>query len=138
MTENDRSAVKDMMRVFYSSDAVSTDGSEEIFENDVTACLSSPFAEGFVFKDGENYSGYAMIAKSFSTEFGKNCIWIEDLYLTPVSRGKGIGKEFFAFLQEKFKNEILRLEVEKSNARAIALYEKSGFKYLPYSEMIKL
>ena len=79
-----------------------------------------------------------MLAKSFSTEFGKNCVWIEDLYLTPNARGLGIGKAFFAFVREKYPNEVLRLEAERENTRAIALYEKCGFEELPYVEMIKL
>lgn len=37
MTEKDKNAVIGMMRVFYSSDAVLTNGSEEIFENDFNA-----------------------------------------------------------------------------------------------------
>ncbi len=138
MTERDRVEVKKMMRTFYSSDAVSTNGSEEIFENDINACINSPYAEGFVFKVGENYLGYAMLAKSYSTEFGKICIWVEDLYLQPNARGLGIGKTFFAFINETFKDCIFRLEVEKENERAVALYEKQGYKYLPYAEMIKL
>lgn len=79
-----------------------------------------------------------MLAKSYSTEFGKNCIWIEDLYLLPNARDSGIGKAFFAFLREKYPDEVLRLEAEKENVRAIALYEKCGFEELPYTEMIKL
>ncbi len=139
MTKNDKDAVLEMMRVFYASDAVSTNGSKEIFLNDFNACVgSSPYAEGFVFKDGQNYLGYAMLAKSFSTEFGKNCIWIEDLYLLPSARGNGIGKAFFAFVRKKYPNEVLRLEAEKENVRAIALYEKCGFENLPYTEMINL
>lgn len=139
MTKNDEDAVIGMMRVFYASDAVLTNGSEEIFENDFNACVgSSPYAEGYVFKDGKNYLGYAMLAKSFSTEFGKNCVWIEDLYLTPSARGLGIGKAFFALLREKYPDEVLRLEAERENTRAIALYEKCGFEELPYVEMIKL
>ena len=118
---------------------VQPNGSESIFENDFNACVgNSPYAEGFVFKDGKNYLGYAMLAKSYSTEFGKNCIWIEDLYLMPNARGCGIGKAFFEFIQKNYPNEIFRLEAERENARAIALYEKCGFKELPYIEMIKL
>lgn len=53
MTENDRNAVTGMMKTFYSSDAVFTNGSDKIFSNDVDACVgASPYAEGYVFKDG--------------------------------------------------------------------------------------
>lgn len=139
MTEKDRDAVIEFMRVFYASDAVATNGSEEIFKNDFNACTGpSPYAEGFVFKDGEAYLGYAMLAKSYSTEFGKNCVWIEDLYISPEARSKGIGRAFFAFVREKFKNEALRLEVEKENERAISLYKRCGYEQMPYMEMINL
>ena len=62
MEERDRAQVLEMMRVFYSSEAVMTNGSEEIFNNDISECVSeSPFAEGFVFTDSddEHLLGYA-------------------------------------------------------------------------------
>lgn len=139
MTEKDRDAVIAFMREFYASDAVSTNGSEEIFENDFNACVgSSPYAEGYVFKEGERCLGYAMLAKSYSTEFGKNCIWIEDLYLSDNARGLGLGKAFFAFVREKYPDAVFRLEVERENERAVALYRKCGYEELLYMEMIKL
>ena len=138
MMESDRMVVVDMMRTFYHSPAVWTNGSEEIYHNDVTACVGdSPYAEGFVFEDKIGIIGYGMIAKSFSTEFGKPCIWIEDLYLKEEYRGVGIGSRFFAYLEEKFPETIMRLEVEEDNTRALSVYRKNGYKALPYMEMKK-
>ena len=138
MTDAHRTAVLDMMRIFYRSDAVYTDGSEEIFAADVDACVGdNPFLEGYVFEEKGAVMGYAMVAKSFSTEFGKSCIWIEDLYLQPQFRHRGYGKEFFAFLDEKYPQALKRLEVEPENENAVALYEKAGFSVLPYTEMKK-
>ena len=138
MTESDRIAVVDMMRTFYHSPAVYTNGSEEIYNNDVTACVGeSPYAEGFVFEKGKEILGYGMIAKSFSTEFGKPCIWIEDLYLKEEYRGIGIGSSFFVYLEKEYPNTIMRLEVEEDNKRALAVYRKTGYETLPYMEMKK-
>lgn len=138
MIESDRQAVVDMMRTFYHSPAVHTNGSEKIYNNDVTACVGeSPYAEGFIFENETGILGYGMIAKSFSTEFGKPCIWIEDLYLKEEYRGKGIGSKFFIFLEKEYPNTILRLEVEEDNTRAIAVYQKNGYETLPYMEMKK-
>ena len=138
MTESDREAVVDMMRTFYHSPAVWTNGSEEIYNNDITACVSdNSYAEGFIFENEKEIVGYGMIAKSFSTEFGKPCIWIEDLYLKDNFRGLGIGQLFFDFITQKYANCIFRLEVEKENERAVKLYEKCGFSELPYMEMKK-
>jgi len=128
----------DMMRTFYASPAVHTNGSEEIFRNDVENCVNdSPYLEGYVFMENEEIIGYSMLAKSFSTEFGKPCIWIEDLYLKPEYQGKGVGTQFFAFLEEKYKDVIFRLEVEEENKRAVHVYRKCGFDVLPYMEMKK-
>lgn len=78
-----------------------------------------------------------MVAKSFSTEFGKPCIWIEDIFVKQEFQGKGIGTRFLDYIEQKYPNRIFRLEVEKYNHNAIKLYKKSGYDFLPYMEMKK-
>ena len=134
----DKPSVLEMMRVFYSSAAVYTNGSEEIFSADIEACTeNNPYLEGLVFEKENEILGYAMLAKSFSTEFGKACIWIEDLYIKEEYRGCGIGKSFFAYISDKYEGCIFRLEVEPENEPAVGLYKKCGFTTLPYLEMKK-
>lgn len=138
MKAEDTEAVVEMMRTFYASPAVYTDGSEEIFLNDVKNCVNdSPYAEGYIIENASAIQGYAMIAKSFSTEFGKPCIWIEDLYIKEEYRGLGIGKAILDFITNEYKGCIFRLEAEEENERALALYKKCGFTVLPYIEMKK-
>ena len=138
MIREDKNVIIDMMRVFYASPAVLSNGSEEIFEADVENCVNeSPYLEGFVFEENEEILGYGMIAKSFSTEFGKPCIWVEDLYFKPEYRGQGVGSKFFEYLEQNYTDCIFRLEVEEENERAIHVYEKNGFAVLPYMEMKK-
>jgi len=136
ITEEDRPQVIAMMREFYSSPAVSTNGSEEIFGADIDACLSdSPYLEGYVFDLDGTLQGYAMLAKSFSTEYGKNCIWLEDIYILKEYRGQGLGGRFIEFVKEKYTNTLLRLEVEEENEIAVHTYKKAGFDFFPYLEM---
>ena len=138
MTEQDREEVLAMMRVFYTSPAVFSDGSEEIYNTDIDYCVGeSPYLEGYIFEENETVQGYAMVAKSFSTEFGKPCMWVEDLYMKPEYRGLGIGSQFFRFLEEKYPEALFRLEVEAENDRAVKVYTKCGFEVLPYMEMKK-
>lgn len=138
MEEAHRERILAMMRTFYASPAVLTNGSEEIFAADIDACVSdNPYLEGFVFCRGEELLGYGMAAKSFSTEFGKPCIWIEDLYVAPPYRAQGIGSAFLDYMTHRYPGAILRLEVEEENEKAIAVYRKSGFEVLPYMEMKK-
>lgn len=161
----DRDAVLGMMKDFYSSAAVLSNGSEEIFNNDIDACISeNPYLEGFVFvqkcsaeapetddsgddvKDEaaheteavkEKLLGYAMIAHSFSTEYGMPCIWIEDLYLIKEARGMGLASQFLEFLSEKYADHILRLESENENEHAMEVYKRNGFSRMPYVEMYR-
>lgn len=136
--ERDREAVLSMMRAFYASDAVWSNGSDEIFAADVDACLSnSPYIEGYVFEGESGLQGYAMVAKSFSTEFGKPCMWLEDIYVAPAYRDRGIGSAFMSYIQAKYPDAIFRLEVEPENERAVHVYEKCGFVVIPYMEMKK-
>ena len=138
MEERDREAVVRLMRVFYASEAVFTNGSEEIFHKDIDACVGDcPFAEGYVLEEQGTIVGYGMLAKSFSTEFGALCVWIEDIYVVDEWRGKGVGSAFISFVSEKYKGCLLRLEAEKENERALRVYEKSGFTVLPYLELKK-
>ena len=137
MRESDRPCVMAMMREFYASPAVFSNGSDTIFTADIDNCIGdNPYIEGYVIEDN-GIQGYAMIAKSYSTEFGKTCIWIEDLYIRTDHRGRGLGKQLLTFIFNQYTDCIFRLEVEEENERAVRLYEASGFTVLPYMEMKK-
>ena len=136
--EKDRQQILEMMRTFYASEAVFSNGSEEIFNTDIDNCISdNPYIEGYVLESENGIQGYAMLAKSFSTEFGKHCIWIEDIYIKNEYRGLGIGSLFLNFIEEKYPHSLFRLEVEAENERAVNVYKKYGYDVLPYMEMKK-
>ena len=138
MKEQDKDEVIEMMTVFYASEAVSTNGSREIFESDFNNCINScPYLEGYVFEENDKICGYAMVAKSFSTEFGKPCIWIEDLYIKEEYRHKKLGSLFFDFLKDNHKDTIQRLEVDKHNVFAIKAYKKNNFDEVDYLQFIR-
>lgn len=137
MRAEDEALVTDMMRVFYASPAVLSNGSAEIFHRDIQACVSdSPYAQGFVFEQESAAAGYGMLALSYSTEFGRLCVWIEDLYVLPAFRGQGIGAAFIDFVRISHPEAVVRLEVERDNLRAQAFYRRCGLEELPYMEMI--
>lgn len=138
LEERDRQDVMEMMRVFYSSPAVFSNGSDEIFKADIDSCLGEcPYLEGYALDSRNGLMGYGMVAKSFSTEFGKCCIWIEDIYVKEEFRGMGIGSGFLKYIECKYPDALLRLEVEEENERALSVYKKCGFDVLPYMEMKK-
>ena len=138
MQPADKEAVLAMMEVFYASPAVLSNGSAAIFSSDFEACINdNPYLEGYMFEENGQIQGYAMAAKSFSTEFGRSCMWIEDIYIKESCRGAGIGSKCIDYIGEKYPDAILRLEVEEENERAVNVYKKNGFSFLPYLEMKK-
>lgn len=138
ISEEHRQELLKMMTEFYRSDAVATDGSHEIFEKDIDECISnSQFLEGFILYADEDVAGYSMLAHSFSTEFGKHCVWVEDIFIKQEYRHKGISTKFFKYLNKIYPNVLFKLEVEDYNSNAIKSYQKNGFEKLPYLEMLK-
>ena len=139
MEAADKETVIEMMRGFYASEAVHSNGSEEVFNNDVDVCVSDdPFASGYVFtREDGSICGYSMLAHSYSTEYGRHVIWIEDLFLEEDARNKGLSSMLLDLIKEKYPGHIHRLEVEETNLRAIRTYKKKGFMTLPYAEMIR-
>ncbi len=134
--KKDKPEILLMMEEFYSSDAVSTNGSSEIFEKDFDKCITDfPLLEGYVFCQNNIILGYSMIAKSFSTEFGKVCLWAEDLYVKKECRGQGIIPKFIEYIKLKYPDTLIKLEVEAENSHAVHVYKKCGFNKVPYVEM---
>ena len=132
MIESDTESVVEMMNTFYHSPAVLSDGSEEIYRNDVVACVSDcPFLEGYILEADGQLAGYSMTAKSFSTEFGKPCIWIEDLYIKPEYRGLGLGSKMLQYIDEKYPDMLSAWKQKKIMKRLFTFTKNPGLKYCP-------
>ena len=141
MKEEDSVEVLEMMKVFYASPALLSDPSEDVMKRDIADCLGdNPFIECFVFENNTGViMGYSMVAHSYSTECGGNCVWVENIYIKPDYRGKNIAGEFFEYLDNMYRKEAVRfrLEVEEENERAVKAYKKAGFEKLGYVQMAK-
>ncbi len=103
----------------------------EATEEKLRRTLFEPGARAEVIiaeKDGVP-QGFALYFTSYSTFLAKNGIYLEDLYVSPASRGQGIGTALLRRLaQIAVERGAGRLEwsVLDWNEKAIALYRKLG------------
>jgi GNAT superfamily N-acetyltransferase len=99
------------------------------------------FVEVLVAEYGEQIIGQALFFKNFSTFLGKPGIYLEDLYVKPEMRNKGIGKALL--------DKIISLAKERNygrvewavldwNESAIEFYEKIGAKKLDEWKIFRL
>ena len=75
--------------------------------------------------------GYAIYYPTFASYAAKMNAYIEDLFIKPVYRGKGLGKEFFYKLLEMIKDEgysKLEWSCLDWNTPSIEFYKKLGAK----------
>lgn len=140
LEEKDRQLYLTMAKEFYHSDAVLHPVPDVYFERTIDEALrSDAYAEIFIFEHEGEPAGYGLLAKTFSQEAGGIVWWIEEAYVREQFRSKGLGREFFNYLN-KVKGEDVtrfRLEVEEDNVRAVELYKRLGYEKLEYDQMIK-
>jgi ribosomal protein S18 acetylase RimI-like enzyme len=99
--------------------------------SDLRAALSAdqPALFGHVAVVGEEIVGFALWFISYSTWTGRHGIYLEDLYVSPRSRGRGAGKALLAELAAICaRRGYARLEwaVLDWNTPAIGFYESAG------------
>jgi hypothetical protein len=100
----------------------------------------SPYTVCFMFRsdDKKEVYGFALLALTYSNEAGGIVVWLEEIYVKPEHRCKGITGEFFKFIEKEYADAArIRLETEPDNERAVRLYERNGFAKLGYSQMYK-
>jgi len=74
--------------------------------------------------------GYVVVTLGYSMEYGGPIAIIDDLFVKPAFRGRGLGKAALAELRTFCANDgISALEVETGldNAAALAVYRDTGF-----------
>jgi ribosomal protein S18 acetylase RimI-like enzyme len=68
----------------------------------------------------------AVLQKPYA--FNPEVIYVDYLATSPEYRSKGIGKQLIEFVRDALGYRQIQLEVFSKNARAIAFYERIGFK----------
>lgn len=138
--EADRKNYYGMAEKFYQSDAVSHPVPKEFFEKTFNMCIEkSPFTRGLIIEQDHIVAGFALLAFTYSNEVGGMVLLIEDLFVLPEFRGKGLVLKFFNYLEAEYHEKIARyrLEVTEANHQAIEIYQHLGYKKIEYMSMVK-
>ena len=139
MTPQDRDIVLPMVEEFYHTDAVTHIVPTQIMERSFQAAIDpeEPLLRGTLVYEGEELAGYVYLTLCYSAEVGGRCLFIEEIFLNEPFRGRGLGREIMAWMESEYPDvRRLRLEVTEVNKSAIRLYEKSGYQYLRYDQMV--
>ena len=84
----------------------------------------------WLFESGEKVVGYMVLAFVFSFEYGGRNAFIDELYVIPEYRRKGIGSRALQFARQTAQARgvvALHLEVSRNNSLAHKLYLRAGF-----------
>ena len=138
MQKNMRDEVIPMVQEFYHSDAVCHPVEQAVLERTFADAVSEdPVLEGWVLMEDEQIVGFGYTTVYYACETGGKCMMFEELYLKEETRGKGYGSRFFREIMERQREVVrFRLEVTRSNEAAVRLYERLGFTFLEYDQMV--
>ena len=86
-----------------------------------------------VAADGSDVVGFAALSFLWTLEHGGRAAWLDELYVVPQRRGRGIGRALLSAaygIAREAGAIALDLEIEKGHARAASLYRREGFERL--------
>ena len=135
-TIEDKDILTSFFKDFYRSEAMAHPLDDEQIELIYHDALCGQLT-GLILLEENTPIGFAHLSSYYATEVSGKCLMIEDLYIAPKYRGKGLSGQFFRKLFSMFPDiKRLRLEVSKENSHALAVYEHLGFKPIPYNNMV--
>ncbi len=125
----DAPALLDMARAFHAEGGhpLAASGEAAVLR---AAAGEEPLARIWIVRHAGEASGYLILTLGYSIEYGGRDGFIDDLYLAPGLRGRGVGARLVAFALERAAAlgvGTLHLEVEAGNADAERLYRAAGF-----------
>jgi ribosomal protein S18 acetylase RimI-like enzyme len=104
-------------------------------EGEVRAALETfldhaELGKAWVVWVGGRPAGYVILTMGYSFEFRGRDAFIDELYIEPEFRRRGLGRRAMQFVEEKareLKVNAVHLEVDHSNDAAQELYRRAGY-----------
>jgi GNAT superfamily N-acetyltransferase len=125
VTAADHPHVKRMVHALYVEDPSTRMPDDDDVDRTLGVLANPARGEVLVVDDGSGAPfGYAFLTRLWSNELGGDVVFIDELWVAPERRGRGIGTAIIAHAIA------FELEVTPANARARSLYERLGFRPL--------
>lgn len=140
MKPEDREPFCALADEFYHSGAALHAVPKENFARTFDAVMNnSPYVTGLILELDGRAAGYSLLLPTYSNEAGGMVLWIDELFVRPQFRGRGLGRELLRHVCSAYGGRVsaVRLEVTRANRRAAALYRSEGFGGLDYAQMLK-
>ena len=124
----DRAALESMVRAYYAEDDVPFD--EERQGSALAALLDGdPLCLAWLVRLAGEAVGYVVVTLGFSLESGGRDGFIDEFFVVPSARRRGIGAKVLTLVEREARERGLQrlyLEVGHDN-RALRLYRRAGF-----------
>lgn len=123
-------AVVAMMRGLYAEDPAAAPVDAARFPETIRVLLAHPERGRIVIlMEAADVRGYALLIPYWSNEFGGTLLFIDELFVLPDVRGRGLGRGLVEWVKAErpYDAVAVLLEVSPANVRARRLYESLGF-----------
>lgn len=110
-------------------DFIGSHKAKEVIENTLEKAFSLANVILFVY-DKDYPQGFAFVNTSIGLESGGLYYWVNELYVSPNSRKKGIASQILSTIEKHgLENDVnyIALSTADENEKAISLYQKQGF-----------
>jgi GNAT superfamily N-acetyltransferase len=136
---DDVEALIPLMREFYAGERLPWD--ESALRRALATLWSEP-QHGTVWlaRAGDDPVGYGVLCCGFSLEYGGRDAFVDELFVQPRWRGRGIGGNLLGAMEESCRSRgmaALHLEVDHDNPDGRRLYLRRGFTDHPRHLMTK-
>jgi ribosomal protein S18 acetylase RimI-like enzyme len=131
LRNTDYPELRRMIHALYYEDPVDKRISAKKVSRTVRELRRNPCKGEIIIFEKDNVAiGYSILIFYWSNEYGGDILNIDELYVKPEQRERGVATSFLKHISRTFKDKIVavQLEVSPSNTRALDFYRKLGFK----------
>jgi len=130
-TKDDEAALLRMMRKLAEQEPGAYCFDEPVVRRVLREFLANPnLGRVWIFSEDVAPAGYIVLTLSYSFEYHGRDAFVDELYVEPQYRRRGIARQAMQFVEERAGEmgvQALHLEVDHGNDPALELYRGSGY-----------